>query len=167
MAPSNRKPLYILAPFIATWPHVVDRMLNLADVASNDVVYDLGCGDGRIIITAAKQYGARGVGVDLEPYRVEESKANAKKAGVEHLVTFLLQDALTVDVSPATVVMLYLVEWSTLKLKPILQSQLQRGARIVSHNYDMGDWEPARTEKFTDAAGRTHILYLWRAEGNG
>ena len=159
-------PLYILAPFVATPQDVVDRMLKLAGLTGNDVVYDLGCGDGRIIITAAKQYDARGVGVDLEPYRVEESKANAKEAGVEHLVTFLLQDALTVDLSSATVVMLYLVEWSTLKLRQILTSHLKVGARIVSHNYDMGDWEPASIETFTDATGKTHTLYLWHAEGN-
>ncbi len=162
---SSRKPLYILAPFVPTPQDVVDRMLELGNVTDTDVLYDLGCGDGRVVITAAKKYGARGFGVDLEPYRVEESKANAKAAGVEGMVTIKLQDALTLDVSPATVVTLYLVEWSTNKLKPMLTSQLKHGARIVSHNYAMGDWEPARVESFTDSIGKTHTLYLWHADG--
>jgi SAM-dependent methyltransferase len=162
---SSGKPLYILAPFVPTPQDVVDRMLELGSVTGTDVVYDLGCGDGRILISAAKRYGARAFGVDLEPYRVEESKANAKAAGVEGLVTFKLQDALTLDLSSATVVTLYLVEWSTLKLKQMLTSQLKQGARIVSHNYNMGEWEPARVERFTDSIGKTHTLYLWHADG--
>lgn len=162
---SSRKPLYILAPFVPTPQDVVDRMLELGSVTGTDVVYDLGCGDGRIVITAANRCGARAFGVDLEPYRVEESKANAKAAGVEDLVTIKLQDALTLDVSSATVVMLYLVEWSTRKLKQMLTSQLKQGARIVSHNYNMGEWEPARVERFTDSIGKTHTLYLWHADG--
>ena len=162
---SSQKPLYILAPFVPSPQDVVDRMLELGNVTDTDVLYDLGCGDGRIVVTAAKKYGARAFGVDLEPYRVEESKANAKAAGVEGMVTIKLQDALTLDVSPATVVMLYLVEWSTNKLKQMLTSQLKHGARIVSHNYAMGDWEPARVESFTDSIGKTHTLYLWHADG--
>ena len=162
---SSRTPLYILAPFVPTPQDVVDRMLELGSVTDTDVVYDLGCGDGRIVITAAHKYGARAFGVDLEPYRVEESNANAKAAGVEGLVTIKLQDALSLDVSSATVVTLYLVEWSTLKVKQMLTSQLKQGARIVSHNYDMGEWEPARVERFTDSIGKTHTLYLWHADG--
>jgi SAM-dependent methyltransferase len=162
---SSRKPLYILAPFVPTPQDVVDRMLELGNVTDADVLYDLGCGDGRVLITAAKKYGARAFGVDLEPYRVEESKANAKAAGVEGLVTVKLQDALTLDVSSATVVTLYLVEWSTHKLKQMLTSQLKQGARIISHNYRMGEWEPARVESFTDSVGKTHTLYLWHADG--
>ena len=162
---SSQKPLYILAPFVPTPQDVVDRMLELGNVTDTDVLYDLGCGDGRIVVTAAKKYGACAFGVDLEPYRVEESKANAKAAGVEGMVTIKLQDALTLDVSPATVVMLYLVEWSTNKLKQMLTSQLKHGARIVSHNYAMDDWEPARVESFTDSIGKTHTLYLWHADG--
>jgi SAM-dependent methyltransferase len=162
---SSPKPLYILAPFVPTPQDVVDRMLALGSVTSADMVYDLGCGDGRIAITAARTYGARAFGVDLEPYRVAEANSNAKAAGVESLVTFKLQDALELDVSAATVVTLYLVEWSTLKLKPMLTSQLKQGARIVSHNYDMGEWEPARVETFTDSAGKVHSLFLWLADG--
>lgn len=140
---------------------VVERMLQLADVTSRDLVYDLGCGDGRIIIAAASKYGARGVGVDVEPYWLAESQSRAKKEGVEELVTFSLQDALTVDLSPATVVILYLVHWSTLKLQPIIRRQVRAGTRIVSHNYDVEGWKPVKTEQFTDANGRDRSLYLW------
>jgi cyclopropane fatty-acyl-phospholipid synthase-like methyltransferase len=153
-------PRYILAPFVPTPEDVVERMLQLAEVTSRDVVYDLGCGDGRIIITAATKYGARGVGVDIEPYWVAESRANAKKAGVDHLVTFSLQDAMTVDLSAATVVMLYLVHWSTAKLQPIIKRQVKPGTRVVSHSF-MGDWTPVKTETFTDASGSVRRLYLW------
>lgn len=154
-------PLYILAPFVPTPKDVVERMLQLADVTSRDLVYDLGCGDGRIIITAARKYGARGVGIDIEPYWVAESQSSAKRAGVEHLVTFRLQDAMTVDLSPATVVMLYLVHWSTSKLQPIIKRQVKPGTRIVSHSFDVDDWTPVKTEKFTDASGSVRTLYLW------
>jgi SAM-dependent methyltransferase len=154
-------PLYILAPFVPTPQDVVERMLRLADVTSRDLVYDLGCGDGRIIITAARKYGARGVGVDIEPYRVAESQSGAKQAGVEHLVTFSLQDAMAVDLSPATVVMLYLVHWSTSKLQPIIKRQVKPGTRIISHSFDGDGWTPVKTEEFTDAAGSARKLYLW------
>lgn len=154
-------PQYILAPFVPTPKEVVERMLQLADVTSRDLVYDLGCGDGRIIITAASEYNAHGVGVDIEPCRVAESRSNAKKAGVEHLVTFSLQDALTTDLSPATVVMLYLVHWSNSKLQPIIKRQVKPGTRIVSHSFEMDDWTPVKTEKFTDASGSVRTLYLW------
>lgn len=154
-----------LAPYVPTPPEVVDRMLALAGVTKDDVVYDLGCGDGRIPVTAAKKFGARGVGVDIDPERIKESLANAKAAGVEHLVTFKLQDAMTVDVSPATVVTLYLLSSSNAKLRPILTKQLKPGARIVSHSFDMGDWVPLKTESFQDASGYTRTLYLWKADG--
>jgi cyclopropane fatty-acyl-phospholipid synthase-like methyltransferase len=154
-------PRYILAPFVPTPEDVVERMLKLAEVTSRDVVYDLGCGDGRIIITAATKYGARGVGVDIEPYWVAESRSSAQKAGVDHLVTFSLQDAMTVDLSAATVVMLYLVHWSTSKLQPIIKRQVKPGTRVVSHSFTMGDWTPVKTETFTDASGSVRRLYLW------
>jgi ribosomal protein L11 methylase PrmA len=140
-------------------------MLALAGVTKDDVVYDLGCGDGRIPVTAAKTFGARGVGVDIDPERIKESLANAKAAGVEHLVAFKLQDAMTVDVSPATVVTLYLLSSSNAKLRPILTKQLKPGARIVSHSFDMGDWVPLKTESFQDASGYTRTLYLWKTDG--
>ena len=154
-----------LAPFVPTPQDVVDRMLQLAEVTSKDVVYDLGCGDGRIVITAAQKYAARGVGVDIDPERIAESEANAKKAGVEKLVTFKLQDAMEVDVSQASVVTLYLLSSSNRKLRPILTRQLKPGARIVSHAFDMGDWEPLKREAFDDANGISRVIYLWKADG--
>ncbi len=154
-----------LAPYVPTPQDVVDRMLELAQVTEKDVVYDLGCGDGRIVITAAKKYGAHGVGVDIDPQRVAESEGNARKAGVERLVSFKLQDALTVDVSKATVVTLYLLSASNMKLRPILTRQLPPGARIVSHAFSMGDWEPAKVVQYDDERGIARTLYLWKADG--
>ena len=140
-------------------------MLQLAAVTKADVVYDLGCGDGRIPITAAKVYGARGVGVDIDPQRIAEANKNAKRAGVTHLVTFKLQDALATDVSEATVVTLYLLSASNLKLRPILTRQLKPGARIVSHAFSMGDWHADKVDTFTDTANSQRTLYLWKADG--
>jgi SAM-dependent methyltransferase len=154
-----------LAPYVQTPQGVVERMLKLAQVGPNDVVYDLGCGDGRLVITAAKRYGARGVGVDFDLNRVRESQANAKEAGVETLVEFRQQDALTVDLSPATVVTLYLLTSSNLKLRPILTRALRPGARIVSHQFGMGDWQPDTQETLTGPDGSPHILYLWKVDG--
>jgi precorrin-6B methylase 2 len=159
-------PQQSLAPYVPTPQEVVDRMLALAAVTTSDVVYDLGCGDGRIPISAARQYGARGVGVDIDPRRIEESKANARAAGVEHLVEFRLEDALTVDVSPATVVTLYLLGSSNAKLRPLLTKQLRPGARIVSHAFSMGStWPPEKIDQFTTTQGDEITLYLWRADG--
>jgi SAM-dependent methyltransferase len=154
-----------LAPYVPTPQEVVDRMLALAKVTKTDVVYDLGCGDGRIVITAASRYGARGVGVDIDPARIRESNENARRAGVEKLVTFRLQDALTVDVSEATVVTLYLLSASNMKLRPILTKQLKPGARIISHAFSMGDWQAERVDNFQDAAGMPRTLYRWTADG--
>ena len=154
-----------LAPFLATPPDVVERMLKLAGVGPSDIVYDLGCGDGRIVIAAAQKLGARGVGVDIDARLINEAQANARIAGVEDRVTFLVQDALTADVSNATVVTLYLLSASNVKLRPILTRQLRRGARIVSHNFAMGDWQPDAVETFVDATGRSRTLYLWRTDG--
>lgn len=149
-----------LAPFVPTPYDVVERMLALAQVTKNDVVYDLGSGDGRLVIAAAKR-GARGVGIDIDPQRIEESRAAAKAAGVEHLVEFRLQDALEADVSGATVVTLYLLSSSNRKLRPRLTEQLKPGSRIVSHQFGMGDWEPEKVDTFTDGNGTSRTLYLW------
>lgn len=154
-----------LAPYVPTPQDVVERMLQLAEVGPSDVVYDLGCGDGRIVITAAKKFGASGVGVDIDPQRIKESQANAKAAGVEDRVEFRLQDAMTVDVSPATVVTLYLLSSSNEKLRPKLTRELKPGSRIVSHAFGMGDWKPDKTDSFQDANGATRTLYLWRVTG--
>ena len=154
-----------LAPFVPTPQDVVDRMLELAGVSESDVVYDLGCGDGRIVITAAREYGARGVGIDIDPQRIAEANANAVAEGVQHLVTFIEQDAMTVDVSDATVVTLDLLSSSNLKLRPLLTEQLAPGARIVSHAFSMGDWSADQVDRFTDLRGNTRTLFLWRHDG--
>jgi SAM-dependent methyltransferase len=154
-----------LAPYVPTPQPVVEKMLELAEVTAKDVVYDLGCGDGRIVITAANRYGAHAVGVDIDPERIQESTANAKAAGVEKLVTFRLEDARKVDVSPATVVTLYLLSSSNAALRPILTRQLKAGARIVSHAFDMGDWQPLKTEHVDGDSGFRRTIYLWIADG--
>jgi cyclopropane fatty-acyl-phospholipid synthase-like methyltransferase len=136
-------------------------MLDMASITDNDRVYDLGCGDGRIPIAAASLYGARGVGIDIEPYWVDESRLSAKAAGVAEFVQFEAGDAMSVDLSPATVITLYLVDWSTQKMLSIIKSQVRAGTRIISHNFTTDDWEPARVESFTDAEGVCHTLYLW------
>ena len=154
-----------LAPYVPTPQEVVDRMLVLAGVQKNDFVVDLGCGDGRIPVTAAKKYGARGLGVDIDPVRIAEANANARAAGVTHLVEFKLQDAMKTDVSTATVVTTYLLSASNLKLRPILTAQLKPGSRIITHNFSMGDWAPEKHETFNDATGRSRTIYLYRADG--
>jgi SAM-dependent methyltransferase len=163
---AHQTPQQSLAPFIATPDDVVDRMLELAQVTQDDVVYDLGSGDGRIPIAAARKYGARGVGIDFDPARIAESKANARAAGVEPLVEFRLGDALAADVSGATVVTLYLLSSSNAKLRPLLTKQLKPGARIVSHAFSMGrDWPADKIDQFVSKAGDEVTLYLWRADG--
>jgi len=152
-----------LAPYLATPEDVVDRMLDLADTTSRDTVYDLGCGDGRIPIAAAKKYGARGVGLDIDPKLVALARENAKAAGVERLVDFRVQNVLDADVSPATVVTLYLLSSSNERLRPMLQQQLKPGARIVSHAFSMGRaWPAAKGDHFVSARGDEVTLYLWR-----
>ncbi len=141
-----------LAPYVPTPQDVVDRMLSLANVTASDVVYDLGCGDGRIVVTAAKKFGAQGVGVDFDPDRIKESEANAKAAGVEHLVSFKLQDAMTVDVSPATVVTLYLLSSSNAKLRPDPDPPAQtrrphRVARLQHGRLDAGEDRPVHRQR--------------------
>ena len=155
-----------LAPYVATPEEVVERMLALAEVTKRDILYDLGCGDGRIPIMAAKKYGARGVGIDIDPRRIKESRENAKAAGVEHLVEFRLEDALQADVSKATVVTLYLLGSANALLRPILTKQLRPGARIVSHAFSMGpSWPADKVDQFTTKNGDEITLYLWKADG--
>ena len=154
-----------LAPYVPSPYDVVNRMLEVAGVTSNDVVYDLGCGDGRIVITAAQRFGARGVGIDFDPERIAEANANAERAGVQDLVRFIQQDAMQADVSEATVVTLYLLSSSNVKLRPTLTSQLRPGSRIVSHAFRMGDWEPDETNNFEDERGNSRTIYLWRTDG--
>jgi SAM-dependent methyltransferase len=163
--PARRPDAPNLAPYVPTPQEVVNRMLTLAKVTKDDVVIDLGCGDGRIPITAAKVYGARGIGVDIDPQRIAEANANARKEGVQHLVTFKLENALTTDVSTATVVTTYLLTASNLKLRPVLTRSLKPGTRIVAHNFGFGDWTPEKVDTFTDSANRRRTLYLWTADG--
>jgi precorrin-6B methylase 2 len=162
-APDDQRPT--LAPYIPTPQDVVDRMLEVAEVTSKDTLFDLGCGDGRIVITAAKKYGAHAVGIDIDKDRISESKRNARNAGVSSLVRFEQGDILNADVSGATVVTLYLVSSANLKLRPLLTKQLQPGSRIVSHAFGMGDWPPDKTDRFTDSRGDERVIYLWRTDG--
>jgi hypothetical protein len=143
-------------PYVPTPQPVVDEMLRLAGVKRGDFLIDLGSGDGRIVVTAAKQYGVRGLGVDLNPERVAEANANAKAAGVTNKVEFLQGDLFEQDLSKADVVTMYLLPSVNEKLKPKLLRELRPGTRIVSHSFDMPDWEPTRT---VEVEGRT--LYLW------
>ena len=154
-----------LAPYLPSPPDVVDRMLTLARVGPGDVVYDLGSGDGRIVIAAARKFGARAVGVDIDPALVDRATSAARAAGVADRATFRVQDALTVDLSDATVVTLYLLSASNVQLRPILTKQLRKGARIVAHNFPIGDWDPGRVDTFVDAGGATRTLYLWTFDG--
>ena len=163
--PPRRPDAPNLAPYVPTPQEVVDRMLALAKVTRLDLVIDLGCGDGRIPITAAKVYGARGIGVDIDPQRIAEANANARKDGVQGLVTFKLENALTTDVSQATVVTTYLLTASNLKLRPILTRALKPGTRIVAHNFGFGDWTPEKVDTFTDSGNHRRTLYLWTADG--
>jgi SAM-dependent methyltransferase len=144
-------------PYVPTPPEIVERMLNLGKVGKDDLLYDLGCGDGRIVVTAAKERGAHGVGIDLNPVRIAEANENARKAGVEKLVTFKVGNLFETDVSPATVVTLYLLPSVNRQLRPQLWKQLKVGTRVVSHDFDMGsDWPPERKVQID---GKT--LYLW------
>lgn len=145
------------AGFITTWPETVKGMLKTADINKNDIVYDLGCGDGRIVIAAAQIYGAHGVGIDLNPKRIEEANENAKAAKVEHLVTFKVGNFYNTDFSDATVVALYLPQQINYELRPILWKQLKIGARVISNESDMGpEWPPEKIEKIGPKT-----VYLW------
>ena len=143
-------------PFVPTSQALVVEMLKLANVTKDDTVYDLGCGDGRIVITAAKQFGAHGVGVDINPERIQEANENARRAGVADKVKFIEGDLFTADIRPATVVTLYLLPSVNLKLRPRLLSDLKPGTRVVSHSFDMEDWKP---DKAVVVEGGQ--LYLW------
>jgi uncharacterized protein (TIGR03000 family) len=149
--------------YVPTPDDVVARMCKLAKVTRDDIVYDLGCGDGRIVISAVVDFGAkRGVGVDLDPQRIKESKANAKARGVSDRVEFRVEDVLKIDdLSTASVVMLYMGDDVNLRLRPILQKTLRPGSRIVSHRFGMGDWKPDRTDTFEGEDGDEYTLLLW------
>ena len=144
-------------PYVPTPPEVVERMLKMAKVGKNDVLFDLGCGDGRIVVTAAKTHGARGTGIDLDPERIREARKNAEQAGVADKVSFKVADLFETDVSAASVVTLYLLPNVNTRLRPQLWKQLKVGSRVVSHAFDMGpEWPPEKTESVD---GRT--IYYW------
>jgi SAM-dependent methyltransferase len=149
-------------PFVPTPQEVVAAMLKLANVKPTDMVYDLGCGDGRIVITAAKDFGARSVGIDIDPVRIREARQRAQQAGVANRVAFREGDLFTADIHDATVVTLYLLPDLNVQLRPKLQKELRPGARIVSHSFDMDDWKP---EKQQDVDGR--MIYLWTIRSGG
>lgn len=143
--------------YVPTPQEVVDEMLALAKVTKDDVIYDLGSGDGRIPITAAKKFGTRGVGIDINPQRIQEANANAQQAGVTDLVEFRQQDLFETDFREATVVTLYLLPSLNVKLRPELFRQLKPGTRIVSHDFDMGDWKPERVVQTPEGS----TIYYW------
>jgi predicted RNA methylase len=142
--------------YVPTRQAVVDAMLELAKVTEDDVVYDLGCGDGRIVVTAAKEYGATGKGIDIDPQRIKEANENATNAGVTDKVQFVQANLFESDVSEASVVTLYLLNSLNMKLRPILLEQLKPGTRIVSHAFNMGDWEPDKTIQVNGST-----VHLW------
>jgi len=142
--------------YVPTPQDVVDEMLKLAKVGKGDVLYDLGSGDGRIAVTAAKRYGIRATGIDIDPQRIQEANENARKNGVTNLVQFRLEDLFKANFSEATVVTLYLLPDLNVKLRPRLLAELKPGTRIVSHQFDMGTWQP---ERKLELNGRT--IYLW------
>ena len=148
--------------YVPTPQVTVDAMLKLGEVKKGDILYDLGSGDGRIPVTAAKRHGVRGVGIDIDPERIREANANAAAAGVTHLVTFRQEDLFQADFKEATVVTLYLLDTLNLKLRPKLLAELRPGTRIVSHAFDMGDWKPEKTVHMESGT-----IYLWRIPAKG
>ncbi len=157
-------------PFVPTPIEVVDRMLEIAEVKKGDVVYDLGSGDGRIVIRAAKKYGVKAVGIEMDSWLVAEARAKAKEEGVEHLVEFRIEDGLKADISPATVVTLYMLPWFNEAMRPRFQTLLKPGSRVVAHDYGIEGWPPARTEVQDKVEIRPgglvhrHTIYLWKIE---
>jgi precorrin-6B methylase 2 len=155
-------------PYVPTHERIVAAMLEMASVTKDDVLYDLGSGDGRIVIAAARQFGARGVGIDLDPQRIREANDNAREAGVTDRVQFVLGDIFDADLRPATVVTMYLLQEVNLRMRPKLTRELRPGARIVSHNYDLGDWVPERKQTI-EVSGTSHQVFRWtvppRADG--
>jgi tRNA A58 N-methylase Trm61 len=147
-------------PYVPTDDRVVAEMLAVANVGKDDVLYDLGAGDGRIVITAALKFGTRGVGVDIDPERVKEANENAAKAGVADRVRFVQQDLFQTDIREATVVTLYLLPAVNMRLRPKLLKDLKPGTRVVSHNYDMGDWAPLKTI-VVNLPEDAHTVYYW------
>jgi len=148
------------APYVSTPEEVVTEMLRLAKVGPGDTLYDLGCGDGRIVIRAAREHGARGFGVDIDPARITEANAGARRAGVTDRVRFAVQDLFKTDFSPASVVTVYLYPELNAKLKPKFLAELKPGSRVVSHEWGVGDWAPAGGA-IVEVDGRRHQIWLY------
>jgi len=159
----KKRPLDV--PYVPTTEAAVAEMLKLGKVSKSDILYDLGCGDGRIVIAAAKTYGARGVGIDIDPDRIKEARENAKKAGVEHLVRFEEKDLFEADFREATVVTLFLLPRINLKLQPKLLKDLKPGTRVVSNTFDMGEWKAEKETSLTPSddeySGLSQKFFLW------
>jgi protein-L-isoaspartate O-methyltransferase len=154
-------------PYVPTPIEVVNRMLELGDMKKSDILYDLGSGDGRIVIQAAKKYGAKAVGIEYDAKLVDQARAEAKKEGVEHLVEFRHQDVFNADISAATVVTIYMLPSFNARLRPVLEKQLEPGTRVVAHDYPVEGWKPAKWEEMPlrdtrpSVAPHNHILYLY------
>jgi cyclopropane fatty-acyl-phospholipid synthase-like methyltransferase len=154
-------------PFVPTPMEVVDRMLELAEIKKGDVVYDLGSGDGRIVIRAAKKFGVKAVGIEMDSWLLEKARKDAKAAGVSHLVEFRAEDALKADISRATVVTLYMLPWFNEAMKPSFKKYLKPGTRIVAHDFGIEGWKPDKTVKLPEfelkpgGYKHQHTLYLW------
>jgi SAM-dependent methyltransferase len=152
-------------PYVPTPTEVVEKMLTMAKVGKDDMLYDLGCGDGRIVITAAEKYGAKGIGVDLNPVRIAECKANAAKANVGDRVQFMQKDLFETSFKDASVLTLYLLPSVNLKLRPKILTELKPGSRVVSHDFSMGEWEADQTSGI-DGDLRSHTIYFWVVPAN-
>ena len=157
-------------PFVPTPLAVVDRMLEVAEVKRGDVVYDLGSGDGRIVIRAAKKFGARGVGIEMDTTLIEKASKTAQQEGVSHLVEFRSEDALKANISAATVVTLYMLPWFNEAMKPSFRKHLKPGSRIVAHDFGIEGWTPDKTEKLPEIEQRggfkhQHTLFMWKIKG--
>jgi cyclopropane fatty-acyl-phospholipid synthase-like methyltransferase len=159
-------------PFVPTPIEVIDKMLEMAQLQQNDVVYDLGSGDGRVVIRAAKKYGARGVGIEMDQTLLDKARKSAQAEGVNHLVEFRKEDALKADLSPATVVTLYMLPWFNEAMKPNFRKYLKPGARIVAHDFGIEGWKPDKTERLPEpekkAGGYVHYhsIFLWNVGEN-
>jgi len=159
-------PFVLDVPYVPTPEIVVDKMLQMAEVSGEDILYDLGSGDGRIPIRAAQRFGTAGIGIDLNPERVREATENAVEANVSDKVEFIEGNIFNLDFSEATVLCLYLFPEVNLKLRPKIL-KMKPGTRVISHNYHMGDWKPEQTTKIKAPNGTEHTLYLWRVPPNG
>ena len=153
-------------PFVPTPPEVVDEMLRLADIKAGDVLYDLGCGDGRIVIAAAKRYGIRAIGIDIDPVRIAESNENAAKAGLTGKVRFIQQNLFEADFKDATVVTMYLLTSVNIRLRPKLLAELRPGTRLVSHSFEMDEWRPDKTAAVTTSFGDERDVHFWIIPAN-